>query len=293
MSEAPLDLDEPPATLARGDHGMGSVALPAASHAAPIPGAVPRVESPTPGANNPYTVLGRSYVPLTGDPEFRQRGVASWYGNKFQGRRTSSGEPYDMYKMTAAHPTMPIPSYARVRHVASGREVIVRINDRGPFHSDRVIDLSYSAAQQLGLLGGGSAIVEIERLTNESIRAGAWRRDDPAVATSFPVPASPPPDYQPVVPVAAQPARTTASAQAPSPGYWLQFGAFQQRDGAERFQRQLAGQSGTLATRLKLFNDGKLFKLQAGPYRTHQEAAVAARQARDGLHLTPMVVRQR
>ncbi|WP_238947703.1 septal ring lytic transglycosylase RlpA family protein [Caldimonas brevitalea] len=141
-----------------------------------VPDAEPRIEPLARGSNRPYTVLGRSYVPTTADQSYRQRGIASWYGRKFHGRRTSSGETYDMYAMTAAHPTLPIPSYARVRHVASGREVIVRINDRGPFHGNRILDLSYAAAAKLGIVRRGSAEVEVERITHDEIRAGTWRR---------------------------------------------------------------------------------------------------------------------
>jgi rare lipoprotein A len=127
------------------------------------------------GPNKPYEALGQTYVPITEDRPLAERGLASWYGAKFHGRRTASGERYDMYAMTAAHPTLPIPSYARVRNPANGREVVVRINDRGPFHSSRIVDLSYTAALKLGLLRG-VATVELERITGEQIRTGSWRR---------------------------------------------------------------------------------------------------------------------
>jgi rare lipoprotein A len=140
-----------------------------------VPDAQPRLEPVRAGGpNKPYEVLGQAYTPLAGDPPLQERGLASWYGNKFHGRGTANGETYNMYAMTAAHKTMPLPSYARVRNPANGREVVVRVNDRGPFHSDRVIDLSYTAALRLGLLGG-VATVEIERITYEAIRTGAWR----------------------------------------------------------------------------------------------------------------------
>ena len=126
------------------------------------------------GPNKPYEMLGQAYIPLRGDPVVLQRGLASWYGRKFHGRSTANGETYNMYAMTAAHRTMPLPSYARVRNPANGREVLVRVNDRGPFHSQRVIDLSYTAALKLGLLGG-VGMVEIERITDAAIRTGAWR----------------------------------------------------------------------------------------------------------------------
>jgi rare lipoprotein A len=127
------------------------------------------------GPNAPYRALGRDYVPLTRDVAFRQKGLASWYGRKFHGRPTASGEAYDMFAMTAAHPTLPIPSYARITNRANGRSVIVRINDRGPFHDGRIVDLSYAAAWKLGVLGG-VAPVELERITFGEIRDGTWRR---------------------------------------------------------------------------------------------------------------------
>lgn len=160
---------------------------------APVPGAgvapatqaapdLPRVPDAWPqlepirigGPNKPYEVDGRLYVPLTTDSAVRETGLASWYGYPFHGRGTASGERYDMYAMTAAHRTMPLPSFAKVRNPANGREVIVRVNDRGPFVTERVIDLSYTAAWKLGLLGA-VAPVEVERITFDDIRTGAWR----------------------------------------------------------------------------------------------------------------------
>ena len=129
-----------------------------------VPDAEPRLEPiRSGGPNKPYEVLGRNYVPITQDAPFTERGLASWYGKKFHGRRTASGEVYNMYAMSAAHPTLPIPSYARVRNPANGREVVVRINDRGPFHAGRIVDLSYTAALKLDLLRG-VAPVELQRI---------------------------------------------------------------------------------------------------------------------------------
>lgn len=144
---------------------------------ASLPDPVPQVEPIKPGGpNKPYVVLGQSYEPVAADVSWKERGLASWYGTKFHGRRTASGEMFSMYGLTAAHRTLPIPSYARVRNLANGKETIVRINDRGPFHSNRVMDLSYAAAVKLGVVSSGSAQVEIERLTFDEIRSGAWRR---------------------------------------------------------------------------------------------------------------------
>jgi rare lipoprotein A len=129
-----------------------------------IPDATPRFEPLNRFANRPYEVFGKKYVPLASVQPYHQRGIASWYGKRFHGQRTSSGERYDMYAMTAAHPILPIPSYARVTNLRNGRQVVVRINDRGPFHSDRVIDLSYAAAYRLGLIGAGSGEVEVDAI---------------------------------------------------------------------------------------------------------------------------------
>lgn len=135
------------------------------------PDPIPRIEPLASGANRPYTVLGKRYVPIT-DPDrpYKRTGVASWYGKKFHGNSTSIGESYDMYAMTAAHPTMPLPSYARVTSSVNGRTVIVRVNDRGPFHRGRIMDLSYTAARKLGLIGGGSGKVTVERILPSEIR---------------------------------------------------------------------------------------------------------------------------
>ena len=138
-----------------------------------IADAEPRVEPLHRFANNPYTAFGRQYVPFTELRAHRERGRASWYGRRYHGQRTSGGEPYDMYAMTAAHPLLPIPSYARVTNLANGRSVVVRINDRGPFISGRIIDLSYAAAWKLGYVASGSAPVEVEAITPGEIQLAA------------------------------------------------------------------------------------------------------------------------
>ncbi len=137
-----------------------------------LPDAVPRIEKYASGANRPYNVFGVDYVPdLSGTP-YKQRGVGSWYGRKFHGQRTSNGDIYDMYAMTAAHPTLPIPCYALVTNLQNGRSVIVRVNDRGPFLHNRVMDLSYAAAYKLGYMSSGSGLIEVEMLMPADIAAG-------------------------------------------------------------------------------------------------------------------------
>jgi len=140
--------------------GPGAKPPPLAS----IPDAVPRVEPLNRFANRPYNRLGKDYVPLTSVQPYRQRGMASWYGKQFHGQKTSSGEIYDMYAMSAAHPLLPIPSFARVTNLANGKSVVVRVNDRGPFHGGRIIDLSWAAAAKLGYVERGSAEVEVEAI---------------------------------------------------------------------------------------------------------------------------------
>jgi rare lipoprotein A len=143
-----------------------------------IPEAVPRLEPLSRFSNRPYSVFGVDYVPATTLRPYKERGIASWYGRKFHGQRTSSGEPYDMYAMSAAHTILPIPSYARVTNLANGKSVVVRINDRGPFHSERIIDLSYAAAYKLGYIAAGSARVEVESVKpGQTAAAGGESRN--------------------------------------------------------------------------------------------------------------------
>lgn len=232
---------------------------------AQVPDAQPRVEPlRVGGPNKPYTVLGQSYTPLTTDAPLSEAGGASWYGRKFHGRPTASGEPYDMYAMTAAHKTMPIPSYARVRNPANGREVVVRINDRGPFSEGRVIDLSYTAALKLGLLRG-VAPVEVRRITHAEIRAG--------LATAA---ALPPDDPAP------------GDEVAPSPGWWLQLGAFRSRDGALQHQQRVRAAALSLATTVVVVAEDTLHRVQAGPFasRDDAQAAAATLQSRHALAAT-------
>ncbi|MDM0035986.1 septal ring lytic transglycosylase RlpA family protein [Variovorax sp. J22P271] len=287
-----------------------------------VPDAEPRVEPirGSGGTSKPYTVLGRSYVPITDDRAFRETGLASWYGRKFHAQSTASGEPYDMYAMTAAHKTLPLPSYARVRNPANGREVIVRVNDRGPFHDDRVIDLSYTAALKLDLLRG-VAPVEIERLTNEDIRTGAWRRGDAPVLAQQAPPAAAPDGVAvpaaltapvvatsrydamevaalpPMTPLAAAPVQPATpaprAAAAAGPGFWVQLGAFSQREGAQRFQQQVAREMPPLAGTLNVFSENGTHRLQSGPYASRDIARDTAEQVRNGLQLAPVIVERR
>ena len=187
-----------------------------------IPDAVPRIEPHNPANFRPYRVLGQRFTPVSANTQLRQKGVASWYGRKFHGKKTANGETYDMYAMTAAHPTLPLPSYARVTHANNGRSVIVRVNDRGPFLRGRVIDLSYAAAAKLGLIGPGSDEVIVEAITHADIRKGTHYASAPKatkVAASEPTARTTKAATKPAVAttvVTTPPAGTTATAPVAS-----------------------------------------------------------------------------
>jgi rare lipoprotein A len=265
-----------------------------------MPDAQPQIEPIREGGpNKPYALGGRRYTPIDADEPLTEKGLASWYGRKFHGRRTAGGEVYNMYAMTAAHKTMPLPSYARVRNPANGREIIVRVNDRGPFHKGRIIDLSYAAAMKLGV-HNGVAPVEVERITHEQIRNGTWRRDGStesppetlAVAPAVKVIASTPP--VPVsVPAPEPDAPPIAAATPAARGFWVQIGAFRQRNGAEQFQRRVSEDLQWLSPLLAIFSEPQLFRLQAGPYPTRDEADEAAGRIREALKLVPVVTERR
>lgn len=261
------------------------------------PDAVPRIEPIRAGGpNKPYDVFGQRYVPHASDVPLAERGLASWYGVKFHGRPTSLGEPYDMYAMTAAHKTMPLPSYARVRNPANGREVIVRINDRGPFVAGRVIDLSYTAALRLGLLAG-VAPVEVRRITHDEIRRGGWAvtpAAGPAAAgAALPAPPTPPTPPSPSTPP-DDPVPGDVVALA---GNWLQLGAFRQREGAaalrDRVQRTAAAQAPGLVPMLRLSDEAGTVRLHAGPYGSRAEALAAAARLRELLGIDALPVELR
>jgi rare lipoprotein A len=178
---------EPPAAAAAAPEANPAPSRPASARASAgsPPDAVPRVERiSTTLPNLPYRVRGEDYQPHNSDVPMRETGIASWYGEPFHGRRTANGEVYDMDGMTAAHKTMPLPSYAVVRNRRNGKEVVVRVNDRGPFKDGRVIDLSRAAARKLGFTG--LADVEVRRLTHADIRTGAWKQSRQTLASAGP-----------------------------------------------------------------------------------------------------------
>ncbi|WP_341676617.1 septal ring lytic transglycosylase RlpA family protein [Niveibacterium sp. SC-1] len=288
-----------------------------------VPDAEPRKEALHRFANNPYNVLGKDYTPETALKPYKAQGIASWYGKKFHGQRTSSGERYDMYGMTAAHPTLPIPSYARITNLANNRSVVVRINDRGPFHSNRLIDLSYTAAYKLGYISNGSTRVEVESIIPEGVdvieanippirtRAGAAALAQaernaqkpattpaaaavPAAASGNGDPASilaaDSGDTPPTANANASASTSPAPAPMPSKGIFLQLGAFASVANAEGFKAMVSEEVSWLADRLQIFTDAGRYRLNAGPFDTESAARAAARSLTEALKLKPFMV---
>lgn len=218
-----------------------------------IPPAVPRAEPRSAYGNPPsYEVLGRRYRVRDSAAGYDEKGTASWYGSKFHGRRTSSGEPYDMYRMTAAHRTLPLPTYARVTHLDNGRSVVVRINDRGPFHDDRLIDLSYAAATQLGVVDTGTAPVRVQ-----VIEPGAD----------------------------ANAAEDTGGAPAPGPRF-IQVGAFTHFANAQQMRARVQGADirGVEVERGRTAAGERVYRVRIGPLDDHDEReAVLGKLDRAGI----------
>ena len=249
-----------------------------------IADAVPRDEPLHRGANKPYTVLGRSYVPNVAVTSFQQTGMASWYGRKYHGQKTSIGETYDMYAMTAAHPTLPLPSYVRVTNQRNGKAVVVRVNDRGPFLQDRVIDLSYVAAYKLDYLQQGSAMVMVERV---------FAGDTPPIRQDISTPS----------------ARASLSVAAPAPipsnnivsntisaeegRIYLQLGAFASMENAENFRvRVNAAMSNATEwdkESVGVLQKEGLVRVRIGPFASAVQAEALAKRIRETLQLTPII----
>lgn len=240
------------------------------------PDAEPKVEPYLKRGNQPYVVFGKTYTPFTDLRPYKQRGIGSWYGKKFHGQRTSSGELYDMYKMTAAHPTLPLPSYVRVTNVANGKQVIVRVNDRGPFHASRIIDLSYTAALKLGYLSKGSAELEVERLLPEDI---ARLNAQPKVVAQAVTPAS-------------LPAKTDSVVLAAGQGFYLQLGAYAEAANAEAARARLAQDSAAALPPMQVVESGSLHRIYSGPFATRAEAENAAKRLQNTATFTPLIVQR-
>ena len=229
---------------------------------------IPKIEPLNPYTSRPYAVFGRTYTPQTQLTPYKQRGIASWYGKRYHGQKTSSGEVYDMYAFSAAHTLLPLPSYARVTNVANGKSVVVRVNDRGPFHGDRLIDLSYAAAHRIGIIGQGSAMVEVETLI-----PGSGETPPPASTAAAPAPVA--------VPVSSE-----------AGGMFVQLGAFSVEQNADAFLRKMRIDLSWLASSMQLYRGEGMYKVHAGPYPTRGDAERVAERIRQELGFAPFVLKR-
>jgi rare lipoprotein A len=249
-----------------------------------VPDAVPKAEPLHRYANREYTALGKTYKPLDSTGTYKERGVASWYGKKFHGQRTSIGETYDMYAMTAAHPTLPIPSYARVTNVATQKSVVVRVNDRGPFLHNRIIDLSYTAAHKLGIVNSGSAEVEVESIAVDG-------SSTLTVSTELSVPgkAAAPIIEPALIAAASAPVPAAAPVASVTGKVYLQLGAFKSPQGAESFLAKMRATLGEGGRPLSLIEKDGLQRVHLGPYATQSEARAASEKLKSRLGFKPYV----
>jgi rare lipoprotein A len=241
-----------------------------------IPNAVPKIEPLSRGGNKPfYSVFGKRYYVLSSSSNYEQRGTASWYGKKFHSRFTSNGEKYDMLGMTAAHKTLPLPTYVEVTNLANGRKVIVKVNDRGPFESNRLIDLSYVAAKKLGMLGHGTANVDVKAIDPRdlSIQRPQWlAKNTTTVSTAI--------HRNPYT-------RIVKTKISHTSHLYLQVGAFHSRVNAEKLRKQLIA---LLSSPVKIHSSNNLFRVQVGPFKDSLTADRANKRLQKiGLHATKHV----
>jgi rare lipoprotein A len=246
-----------------------------------IKDAVPHSEALATSGNRPYIVFGRRYAPMQSATGYKEIGVASWYGKKFHGRLTSSGETYDMYAMSAAHKTLPLPSYVNVRNLANGQQVVVRVNDRGPFLHGRLIDLSYAAAYKLGVLKSGTARVEVTavgpgHVATNTVALGSI--DTPPAVSGEPLADSTHTTAAPDNPVPAT-AVTTASTKAATGKIFLQVGSFSSWDNAIKLRDRLEAKNikpVTIAT-VRVGN-ARYFRVRVGPVENQGAADSISKQ---------------
>ena len=253
-----------------------------------IPNAVPKKEPLLDRANKPYKALDAVYTPMTSYKPYKERGVASWYGKRYHGKNTSSGEVYDMYSMTAAHTTLPLPSYVKVSNPANGRWVIVRVNDRGPFKSSRVIDLSYAAAYKLRFSSAGSTLVDVEAIDpNNAALYAADKTINSAPAAVTVAPAT-----------AAKPASTTSSVPANTSAannnsaltqYFVQAGAFKSEANAEALSKKIQGYEIAANVGINSVYNNGLYRLKLGPFDNKQDADQAATSIRKQLNTSAII----
>ncbi len=229
-----------------------------------------KISEPTPlweprsalGNHSPYTVFGKTYRVLSSAEGYSETGIASWYGTKFHGRKTSSGEPYDVYKITAAHKALPLPTYVKVTNLENNRTLVVRVNDRGPFKEGRIIDLSYAAAVQLGVFPKGTARVRVESIpvTKKSLLARVFSGD-----------------------------ASEQEERSEKGSFFVQAGAFSSRDNAEQLRERIGRQAlGTTSTKTSRIDH--MFRVLVGPFATRGEAEYAKQRLQESFGIRALIV---
>lgn len=243
-----------------------------------LPSAEPQLEPIAIRNTRPYTVMGQSFTPQTSLEEpYSQKGRASWYGKKFHGAKTANGEIYDMHQMTAAHPTLPLPSYAKVTNLANGKSVIVRVNDRGPFLRGRIIDLSYAAAYQLDYIKQGSAEVLVEKMTPDAIAQYHAEKNGTVVAKN---------GAQVQQVALSNPSTLVPVHQAP---LYLQIGAFGNKNNAEALVSQVSSNHQAFGKASKILSESGVHRVLVGPFTTIDQANEAAIELSAFVQVQPVI----
>ncbi len=236
-----------------------------------IPDAIPKIEAPSNRSNKPYKALGKTYYPLKTAANYKERGMASWYGKRYHGKNTSNGEVYNMYSMSAAHTVLPLPSYVKVTNVANGRSVVVRINDRGPFIDSRVIDLSYAAAYKLRIIEQGSGLVDVE-----VVQPGQTSETQKTTTT-------------------ARPTQTSSTAVAKTADtaimqFHVQAGAFQEEGNAKNLLEKIQAINTDQNVNVKRVYNSGLHRLLIGPYNSRLAAEQAADNLRQQINIPTTII---
>ena len=255
-----------------------------------INSAKPKIEPYLKRANKPYKALGSTYKPMTSWQPYKARGVASWYGKRFHGKKTASGEVYDMYSMSAAHTTLPLPSYVKVSNPANGRSVIVRVNDRGPFKSSRLIDLSYAAAYQLRFTSSGSTVVEIEAIDPNNSASNAPAEPAKVATTDNTMLASA--QSTPAISLADNPSANPPTNPSSGLQYFVQAGAFKKEANAQALIKRIMTMEIAPNVGINSVYNNDLYRLKLGPYDNKPEADIAAANIRRQLNLPAIIINQ-
>ncbi len=249
-----------------------------------IPNAVPKPTQRSRSGNpKSYVVLGKRYHVMSSSQNYKERGLASWYGSKFHGKRTSSGEPYNMHGMTAAHKTLPLPTYVKVTNLKNGREVILKVNDRGPFHENRIIDLSHTAAVKLGIKATGTGLVEVVAINPGQ----SYNTASAQPQTDLP------PAENTLAPISSRTPNTITEAKPSSVGLFLQLGAFISSQNAHQLKNQvnsaLSFNQANVSTILK--NGQKYYRVRLGPLSSAEQAdSMAVKLTKKGFEKHRIVI---